>query len=124
MVLDMRVGNHDGRYQFAHADSPPNTLKDDFVYERYPRTIPILCPATSNRQPWMPPRDKRLYRGMVVRLTMARQTAQSGDMFQPNFAPAPTEVRIHRCKYVSQCRARSCLKRGTLVAEKVDTLAG
>jgi hypothetical protein len=42
-------------------------------------------------------------------------------MLQPNFDPAPTEVRIHRCKYVSQCKARSCLKRATLVAEKVDT---
>jgi hypothetical protein len=42
-------------------------------------------------------------------------------MLQPNFDPAPTEVRIHRCKYVSQCRARSCLKRATLIAEKVDT---
>ncbi len=42
-------------------------------------------------------------------------------MLQPDFDPAPTEVRIHRCKYVSQCKARSCLKRATLVAEKVDT---
>ena len=42
-------------------------------------------------------------------------------MLQPNFDPAPTEVRINRCKYVSQCRARSCVKRATLVAEKVDT---
>ena len=42
-------------------------------------------------------------------------------MLQPNFDPAPTEVRIFRCKYVSQCRARSCLKRATLIAEKVDT---
>ena len=42
-------------------------------------------------------------------------------MLQPDFDPAPTEVRIHRCKYVSQCKARSCLKRATLIAEKVDT---
>jgi hypothetical protein len=42
-------------------------------------------------------------------------------MLQPDFDPAPTAVRIHRCKYVSQCRARSCLKRATLIAEKVDT---
>ena len=42
-------------------------------------------------------------------------------MLQPNFDPAPTAVRIHRCRYVSPCRARSCLKRATLIAEKVDT---
>ena len=41
-------------------------------------------------------------------------------MLQPDFDPAPTIVRIHRCKYVSQCKARSCLKRATLIAEKVD----
>jgi hypothetical protein len=29
-------------------------------------------------------------------------------------------VRIHRCGYVSQCRARGCTKRATLIAEKVD----
>src|SRR5208282_1271438 len=32
----------------------------------------------------------------------------------------PTAVRIHRCGYVSQCRAHTCLKRATLIAEKVD----
>jgi len=42
-------------------------------------------------------------------------------MLQPNFDPAPTTVRIHRCKYVSQCKARNCSKRATLIAEKVDT---
>ena len=42
-------------------------------------------------------------------------------MLQPDFNPAPTAVLILRCKYVSQCRARSCLKRATLIAEKVDT---
>ena len=41
-------------------------------------------------------------------------------MLQPDFDPAPVEVRVHRCKYVSQCKARRCLKRATLVAEKVD----
>ena len=41
-------------------------------------------------------------------------------MLQPDFDPAPTTVRIHRCKYVSPCRARRCLKRATLVAEKTD----
>jgi len=29
-------------------------------------------------------------------------------VLQPDFDPAPTEVRIHRFKYVSQCKARSC----------------
>ena len=42
-------------------------------------------------------------------------------MLQPNFDPAPTTVRIHRCKYVLQCKARNCPKRATLIAEKVDT---
>ena len=41
-------------------------------------------------------------------------------MLQPNFDPAPTEVRIHRCGYVSQCKARGCLKRATLIVEKTD----
>jgi hypothetical protein len=42
---------------------------------------------------------------------------------QPNFDPEPQTFRIHRCKYVSQCKARSCLTRATLIAEKVDTAA-
>jgi hypothetical protein len=42
-------------------------------------------------------------------------------MLEPKFDPAATTVCIHRRKYVSQCRARSCLKRATLIAEKVDT---
>ena len=41
-------------------------------------------------------------------------------MLQPDFDPAPTTVRIHRCGYVSPCKARGCLKRATLIAEKVD----
>jgi hypothetical protein len=41
-------------------------------------------------------------------------------MLQPDFDPEPTTVRIHRCGYVSQCKARGCLKRATLIAEKTD----
>jgi hypothetical protein len=41
-------------------------------------------------------------------------------MLKPDFYPAPTTVRIHRCKYVSRCKARRCLKRASLIAEKVD----
>lgn len=41
-------------------------------------------------------------------------------MRQPDFDPEPTTVRIHRCKYVSKCKARNCLARATLIAEKVD----
>ena len=41
-------------------------------------------------------------------------------MLQPDFDPAPTTVRIHRCGYVSKCKARSCLKPATLIAEKTD----
>jgi hypothetical protein len=44
-------------------------------------------------------------------------------VLQPDFDPAPTTVRIYRCKYVSQCKARRRLKRATLIAEKTD-LAG
>jgi len=42
-------------------------------------------------------------------------------MLQLDFGPALTEVRIHRCGYFSQCKARGCLTRATLIAEKVDT---
>ena len=38
-------------------------------------------------------------------------------MLQPDFDPAPTTVRIHRCGYVSKCKARGCLTRATLIAE-------
>jgi hypothetical protein len=41
-------------------------------------------------------------------------------MLQPDFDPEPTTVRIHRCGYVSPCKARGCPKRATLIAEKVD----
>ena len=41
-------------------------------------------------------------------------------MLQPDFNPAPTTLRIHRCRYVSRCKARRCPKRATLIAEKVD----
>jgi hypothetical protein len=42
-------------------------------------------------------------------------------MLQPNLDPEPTAVRIHRCGYVSRCKARGCLKHAVLVAEKVDS---
>ena len=41
-------------------------------------------------------------------------------MLQPDFNPEPTTVRIHRCGYVSKCKARGCLTRATLIAQKVD----
>src|ERR1035437_6477038 len=41
-------------------------------------------------------------------------------MLQPNFDPAPTEVRIHRCGYVSRSKARGGPKRATLIPEKTD----
>ncbi len=41
-------------------------------------------------------------------------------MLQPDFDPAPTTLRIHRCGYVFKCKARTCLNRATLIAEKVD----
>jgi len=42
-------------------------------------------------------------------------------MLQPDFDPEPRELRIHRCGYVSQCKARGCPQRATLIAEKVDS---
>jgi len=41
-------------------------------------------------------------------------------MLEPDFDPAPTAVRIHRCGYISPCRARSLPGARTLIAEKVD----
>lgn len=41
-------------------------------------------------------------------------------MLQPDFDPEPKTFRIDRCGYVSRCKARGCMKRATLVAEKVD----
>jgi len=38
-------------------------------------------------------------------------------MLQPDFTPEPVVVRIYRCGYVAKCKARSCLKRATVVAE-------
>jgi hypothetical protein len=43
-------------------------------------------------------------------------------MLQPDFDPAPTEVCIHRCGYVSRCKARGCPERATLIAEKTDAM--
>jgi hypothetical protein len=34
--------------------------------------------------------------------------------------PEPTSVLIHRCGYVSKCKARDSLAHATLIAEKVD----
>jgi ribonuclease HI len=39
---------------------------------------------------------------------------------QPDFDPEPTEVRIHPCRKVSNCKARGCSTRATLIAEKLD----
>lgn len=42
-------------------------------------------------------------------------------MRQPDFNPEAVSVRIYRCGYIAKCKARSCLERATLVAEKVDS---
>jgi hypothetical protein len=41
-------------------------------------------------------------------------------MLQPDFDPAPVEVRIFLIHYVSKCGARTFRERATVVAEKVD----
>jgi hypothetical protein len=41
-------------------------------------------------------------------------------MLQPDFDPAPTTLRIHRCGYFVKCRKPNCRERATLIAEKVD----
>jgi hypothetical protein len=41
-------------------------------------------------------------------------------MFQSDFDPEPTAVRVQRCGYAPPCKARGCPKRATLVAEKID----
>jgi hypothetical protein len=41
-------------------------------------------------------------------------------MLKPDFDPAPTTLRIHRCKYISRCKARSCPEHATLIAQKVE----
>ena len=41
-------------------------------------------------------------------------------MLQPDFDPAPTTVRIHRCGYGSRCKKSRCQERAAFIAEKVD----
>ena len=41
-------------------------------------------------------------------------------MLEPDFDPAPTQVHIHRCGYVSKCKKRGCMTPATLIVEKVD----
>ena len=41
-------------------------------------------------------------------------------MLKPDFDPAPTTLRIHRCKYISRCKARSRPEHAILIAQKVD----
>ena len=38
-----------------------------------------------------------------------------------HFNPEPVAVRIYRCGYVAKCKARSCLRQATIIAEKVDS---
>lgn len=42
-------------------------------------------------------------------------------MLAPDFSPAAVAVRIYRCGYVIKCKARSCLRRASIVAERVDS---
>ncbi len=37
-----------------------------------------------------------------------------------NFDPAPATVQLHRCEYVSPCRASRCRLRATVIARKLD----
>jgi hypothetical protein len=41
-------------------------------------------------------------------------------MLEPDFDPEPVAVRIYSCEYIAKCKARSCLRRATMIAEKVD----
>ena len=41
-------------------------------------------------------------------------------MLSPDFGPAPTTLRIHRCRCVSRCKKPGCQERATLIAEKTD----
>ncbi len=41
-------------------------------------------------------------------------------MLQPDFQSEATTVCIDRCGYVSKCKARGCVARATLIAQKVD----
>jgi hypothetical protein len=41
-------------------------------------------------------------------------------MLEPDFNPEPVAVRIHRCGYMSRCKAPRCQACATVVAEKVD----
>jgi len=37
-----------------------------------------------------------------------------------NLDPTPAVVELHRCEYVSRCRARDCRQRATTIARKID----
>jgi len=41
-------------------------------------------------------------------------------MLQPDFNPELVAVRVYRCLYDAKCKARTCLRRATSIAEKVD----
>src|ERR1035437_4011096 len=51
-----------------------------------------------------------------VRRIKLRKTVSAEPMLQPDFDPAPRTLRVHRCNYVSKCKARRCQERATLVA--------
>jgi hypothetical protein len=66
---------------------------------------------------------KTSFKGKALR-DLALRTApryRTDRMLAPDFSPAAVAVRIFRCGYVIKCKARSCRRRASVVAEKVDS---
>ena len=67
--------------------------------------------------PLHPPAEGRYYN--FTKLPRERLLSV-GTMRQPDFDPAPTTLRIHRCGYVSKCKKHHCRERATVIAQKID----
>jgi hypothetical protein len=53
-------------------------------------------------------------------MVLGKEDHRSSAAMDVNFDPARATVQLLRCEYVSACRARSCDRRATVIARKLD----